>query len=191
MLSKYYQNFRQKDITIVAEETLNKILAPNLYDPRVRALGTKNDSSVNPAVVNVNIYFRSIEYVCSKKFEWKVQITFRQKWTDSRLQFDDKNGQIKYLSLGDVKRIWRPDTFFSNSKSSQIHEELMPNILIRIYPKGDVLYSTRLTSTLSCPMNLKHYPFDKQACSLKLASCEFGYFILWLLKNFIFWINKI
>jgi hypothetical protein len=124
-------------------------------------------------VVKVNIYFRDIEYICSKRMEWKVQTTFRQQWNDQRLKFDDKNGQIKYLTLDDVKRIWKPDVFFSNSKSEEPNGALEPNILVRIYPDGNVLFSTRLTLTLGCPMDLMHYPFDKQSCPLKIASCEF------------------
>jgi hypothetical protein len=77
------------------------------------------------------------------------------------------------LTLDDVKRIWKPDVFFSNSKSEEPNGALEPNILVRIYPDGNVLFSTRLTLTLGCPMDLMHYPFDKQSCPLKIASCEF------------------
>ena len=48
----------------------------------------------------------------------------------------------------------------------------MPNILLRIYPNGDVLYSIRLSLTLACPMDLKYYPLDRQTCELQMASCK-------------------
>lgn len=31
----------------------------------------------------------------------------------------------------------------------------------------------RISLTLSCPMNLKLYPLDRQICSLRMASCEY------------------
>ncbi|KAK7572030.1 hypothetical protein V9T40_014502 [Parthenolecanium corni] len=63
-----------------------------------------------------------------------------------------------------------PDLFFSNEKEGHFHNIIMPNVYIRIFPYGSVLYSIRITLTLSCPMNLKLYPLDKQVCSLRMAS---------------------
>ena len=32
----------------------------------------------------------------------------------------------------------------------------------------------RLSMTLSCPMNLRYYPFDKQSCTIQIMSCEYS-----------------
>ena len=101
-----------------------------------------------------------------------MQVTFREQWNDNRLQFDDMNGQIRYLVLTDQMRIWIPDLFFKNEKEGHFHEILMPNVLLRIYPNGDVLYSIRISLMLACPMDLKYYPLDKQTCSIQMASCK-------------------
>lgn len=66
-----------------------------------------------------------------------------------------------------------PDLFFSNEKEGHFHNIIMPNVYIRIFPNGSVLYSIRISLTLACPMNLKLYPLDKQTCSLRMASCKF------------------
>ncbi|CAG2162727.1 unnamed protein product [Oppiella nova] len=55
------------------------------------------------------------------------------------------NGQIRYLVLTDPERIWKPDLFFSNEKEGHFHEIIMPNVLLRIYPNGNVLYSIRIS----------------------------------------------
>ncbi|KAH7643267.1 glycine receptor subunit alpha-2-like protein [Dermatophagoides farinae] len=106
--------------------------------------------------------------------EYACQVTFRQQWNDNRLKFDDKNGQIKYLVLTDPERIWKPDLFFKNEKKGHFHEIIMPNILLRIYPNGDILYSIRLSLTLACPMDLKYYPLDRQTCSIAMASYAYS-----------------
>ena len=31
----------------------------------------------------------------------------------------------------------------------------------------------RISLTLSCPMDLKLYPLDRQTCELRIASCKF------------------
>ena len=81
-------------------------------------------------------------------------------------------GRIKYLTLTDPKKVWMPDTFFRNEKTGHFHNILVNNVYIRIFPNGDVLYSIRISLTLSCPMHLKLYPMDRQTCALKIASCE-------------------
>ena len=133
---------------------------------------TYPNRTVGAVVVNTNMYLRSIEYICTKKMEWQAQITFRHQWNDPRLTFDDKNGQIRYLTLFDLSRIWTPDTFITNSKSTQQHTDLKLNTLVRIYPNGTVYFSIRLSTIMNCPMDLTYYPFDTQICSIKFASCE-------------------
>ena len=81
-------------------------------------------------------------------------------------------GRIKYLTLTDPKKVWMPDTFFRNEKTGHFHNILVNNVYIRIFPNGDVLYSIRISLTLSCPMHLKLYPMDRQTCALKIASCR-------------------
>lgn len=68
--------------------------------------------------------------------------------------------------------MWMPDLFFSNEKEGHFHNIIMPNVYIRIFPNGSVLYSIRISLTLACPMNLKLYPLDRQICSLRMASCK-------------------
>lgn len=80
-------------------------------------------------------------------------------------------GRLKYLTLTEANRVWMPDLFFSNEKEGHFHNIIMPNVYIRIFPNGSVLYSIRISLTLACPMNLKLYPLDRQVCSLRMASC--------------------
>lgn len=80
---------------------------------------------------------------------------------------------MRYLTLTDQARIWKPDLFFSDEKEGHFHEIIMPNVLLRIHPDGSVLYSIRISLVLACPMDLKYYPLDNQMCTIKMASCEY------------------
>lgn len=123
--------------------------------------------------VQVNFYVRAIEEIDDVANQWSVQLTFRQKWTDDRLKFNDYNGQISYINLVDMaSQIWKPDTFVKNDKDGHYHNIIAPNQLVRIYPDGTVLYSIRISLTLACPMDLKYYPMDSQECMIQLASCK-------------------
>lgn len=104
--------------------------------------------------------------------EIALQVTFRQEWRDDRLVYDDMDGRIRFLTLTEHDKIWKPDLFFSNEKSGHFHNIIMPNVLVRIKPNGDVLFSIRISLVLFCPMNLMYFPLDLQTCTIKMASCK-------------------
>ncbi|XP_011068521.1 PREDICTED: glutamate-gated chloride channel isoform X4 [Acromyrmex echinatior] len=156
-------NFREKE-----KQVLDNILGPGRYDARIRPSG--ENGTDGPAIVRVNLFVRSIATISDIKMEYSVQLTFREQWLDERLRFNDFGGKLKYLTLTEASRVWMPDLFFSNEKEGHFHNIIMPNVYIRIFPHGSVLYSIRISLTLSCPMNLKLYPLDRQTCSLRMAS---------------------
>ncbi|XP_050086014.1 glutamate-gated chloride channel isoform X6 [Anopheles aquasalis] len=156
-------NFREKE-----KKILDQILGAGKYDARIRPSGINGTDG--PAVVRVNIFVRSISKIDDVTMEYSVQLTFREQWLDERLKFDDIGGRLKYLTLTEANRVWMPDLFFSNEKEGHFHNIIMPNVYIRIFPYGSVLYSIRISLTLACPMNLKLYPLDRQVCSLRMAS---------------------
>ncbi|XP_044017384.1 glutamate-gated chloride channel isoform X3 [Aphidius gifuensis] len=156
-------NYRAKE-----KEVLDDILGEKTYDARIRPSG--ENGTDGPTNVHVNIYLRSISRIDDYNMEYSVQLTFREQWLDERLKFNDYGGRLKYLTLTESTRVWMPDLFFSNEKEGHFHNIIMPNVYIRIFPNGNVLYSIRISLTLSCPMNLKLYPLDRQTCSLRMAS---------------------
>ena len=85
----------------------------------------------------MNIYVRSISRIDDVAMEYAIQITFREEWNDNRLVYHDESFKdSKFLTLTDPDKIWKPDLFFSNEKKGHLHEIIMPNVLLRIYPNG-------------------------------------------------------
>ena len=104
--------------------------------------------------------------------KYSIQLTFREQWIDSRLNYPNTT-DLPYLTLENADLIWLPDIFFSNEIDAKTHNTFKPNHLIRIYNSGQILFSTRISLTLTCPMDLKYFPFDTQICYLLFASCKF------------------
>ncbi|KAL3108039.1 hypothetical protein niasHT_018201 [Heterodera trifolii] len=154
--------------------------AKELYDWRVRPRGTVAALSGSqwsgdfdmPVMVDVNMYLRSISKVDDVNMEFTMHFTFRQEWTDERLFFLSPSlAYIVLVSSEHSQRIFLPDTFFQNEKDGKKHDVDKPNVFIRVYNgTGRVLYSSRLTLTLSCPMHLQAYPLDTQTCFIDYAS---------------------
>ncbi|KAK2909011.1 hypothetical protein Q8A67_004848 [Cirrhinus molitorella] len=105
--------------------------------------------------------------------DYRVNIFLRQKWNDPRLAYSEYPDDSLDLDPSMLDSIWKPDLFFANEKGAHFHEVTTDNKLLRIFKNGNVLYSIRLTLTLSCPMDLKNFPMDVQTCIMQLES--FGY----------------
>ena len=107
--------------------------------------------------------------------EYSTTLYLRQIWRDERLSFAgfDHGGRSSVtLHHRQFDRMWSPDVFIRNLKDGLFHTITVPNRLIRLSADGTILYSQRLTLTLSCDMILNKYPMDNQKCKIELGSCE-------------------
>ncbi|XP_035697890.1 glycine receptor subunit alpha-2-like isoform X2 [Branchiostoma floridae] len=139
------------------------------YDKRIRP--DFKGPSVN---VSCDIYVNSFDSISETTMDYRLNIFLRQTWTDRRLAFEENEemGYSDSLSLDPslLKKIWVPDTFFTNEKGANFHYVTTENKLLRVNSKGEILYSIRLTLTLACPMKLQRFPMDQQVCPMKLES---------------------
>ncbi|KAF8372352.1 hypothetical protein PRIPAC_78781 [Pristionchus pacificus] len=164
----------QKQPKVNADFILQRMMNES-YDIRVRPPATDEKGNTGPVDVDVNIFIRSLSNIDFVSMNYDLQITFREKWKDPRLSYDYIQGDVPaFIVMTDKDAIWRPDTFFQNEKRAHRHEIDKPNVLIRIEKDGSILFSERLTLTLSCPMHLAMFPLDVQHCHLDMASYAYS-----------------
>jgi len=72
-----------------------------------------------------------------------MTLYLRHYWKDERLAFPSSNNLSRTFDGRLVNKIWKPDVFFVHSKRSFIHDTTMENIMLRVYPDGNILYSVR------------------------------------------------
>lgn len=75
--------------------------------------------------------------------DFTMTLYLRHYWKDERLAFPSTNNQSMTFDSRLVKKIWVPDMFFVHSKRSFIHDTTTDNVMLRVYPDGNVLYSLR------------------------------------------------
>ncbi|XP_075720296.1 gamma-aminobutyric acid receptor subunit rho-2 isoform X1 [Rhinoderma darwinii] len=102
--------------------------------------------------------------------DFTMTLYLRHYWKDERLSFPSTTNKSMTFDSRLVKKIWVPDVFFVHSKRSFIHDTTTDNIMLRVYPDGQVLYSMRITVTAMCNMDFSRFPLDTQTCSLELES---------------------
>ncbi|XP_078377249.1 gamma-aminobutyric acid receptor subunit beta-2-like [Oculina patagonica] len=136
------------------------------YDNRLRP-----NFGGDPVIITIGLWVLSIDSINVVDMDYQLDFFLRQLWNDPRLRHDWN--QTLALSNTMLDKIWVPDTYFENSKSSKFHKVTMVNKLLSISPDGGVHYNARVTVRASCPMDLRLFPFDGQRCNLNIES--YGY----------------
>ncbi|CEF65506.1 Gamma-aminobutyric acid receptor subunit beta [Strongyloides ratti] len=160
----------------IISKILDHLTNSTRYDKRLRPL--YGEEAVE---VGITLHISSISAVSEVDMDFTLDFYLRQTYKDNRLAFGEigkafKN--IKSLTVGVdyLEKLWKPDTFFPNTKKSSFHIATTHNSFLRIEPDGTVFTSQRLTVTATCPMKLKLFPMDSQLCSLEIES--YGYSVL-------------
>uniref|UniRef100_A0A8C1RMZ8 Gamma-aminobutyric acid receptor subunit rho-1 n=1 Tax=Cyprinus carpio TaxID=7962 RepID=A0A8C1RMZ8_CYPCA len=123
-----------------------------------------------PIPVGVDVQVESLDTISEADMDFTMTLYLRHYWKDERLSFPSTNNQSMTFDSRLVKKIWVPDMFFVHSKRSFIHDTTTDNVMLRVYPDGNVLYSLRVTVTAMCNMDLSRFPLDTQTCSLEIES---------------------
>ncbi|XP_062578561.1 glycine receptor subunit alpha-2-like [Saccostrea cucullata] len=159
------QEMKRRDI-------LNTLLSSAEYDPRIPPDYEKDIATE----VDVQLFIISIDSINELSMDYTLNLFIRQTWMDPRLNFSHlSNISMLELDQKHIGDVWVPDTYFQNEKSATIHTVTVPNKLLHIYNDGLIIYSIRLSLTLSCIMDLRFYPMDDQTCSILMES--YGYSI--------------
>jgi hypothetical protein len=123
--------------------------------------------------VSLDLYMRAFFEVNLIKGFMDSQITFRQRWNDERLAFNNKPhfSDIQSLTISPdyLKKMWTPDTFFRNEIESHAFDNMSPNFYVRISPNGDVLFSRRLNLKTTC-MPMWNQDSNIVKCPIEIAS---------------------
>lgn len=93
-----------------------------------------------PTEVKVAIYINQLSV---RGKEATITMYFRQSWNDPRLAF--QQSASRPIRLFEWDKIWVPDTFFRNEVYSFVHDQTVPNRLVKLINNGDVWYVMKLT----------------------------------------------
>ncbi|XP_076468405.1 gamma-aminobutyric acid receptor subunit alpha-3-like [Babylonia areolata] len=163
---------RQASSLLADHMTVTRVLDRLLhgYDKEVRP-GLAGET----VYVTTNMLIKSMGPISETDMSYSMQVYFRQRWRDERLQFNLSNVNVTQFTLSNrfMNHIWKPPTYFLNGRRSKLHNITVPNQFVRIEANGNIYMSKRLTVHARCPMHLSSYPMDSAICPLYIGS--FGY----------------
>lgn len=146
-----------------ATETMKKLFHEDRYDKRLRPF--YRGPPVNVTIDMSLVHFGKVREI---DMDFSVDMFFRQYWRDPRLNHSLEEPIFLTGSYRDL--IWLPDTFFLNIKTAKFHNVPADNSRVKIRPDGQVTWSSRITMTANCQLDLRDYPLDTQSCNLTLLS---------------------
>ncbi|KAK2516839.1 Gabrr3, partial [Columba guinea] len=128
----------------------------------------------SPIPVGIDVQVESIDSISEVDMDFTMTLYLRHYWKDERLSFHSNKNKSMTFDGRLIKKIWVPDVFFVHSKRSFIHDTTVENIMLRVYPDGNVLFSLRITVSAMCFMDFSRFPLDTQNCSLELESYAYN-----------------
>ncbi|XP_066097300.1 gamma-aminobutyric acid receptor subunit rho-3 [Saccopteryx bilineata] len=123
-----------------------------------------------PVPVGIDVQIESIDSISEVNMDFTMTFYLRHYWKDERLSFPSTTNNSMTFDHRLIRKIWVPDIFFVHSKRSFIHDTTVENVMLRIRPDGNVLFSLRITVSAMCFMDFSRFPLDTQNCSLELES---------------------
>ncbi|XP_074839595.1 gamma-aminobutyric acid receptor subunit rho-3 [Carettochelys insculpta] len=128
----------------------------------------------SPIPVGIDVQVESIDRISEVDMDFTTTLYLRHYWKDERLSFPSTKNRSMTFDGRLIKKIWVPDVFFVHSKRSFIHDTTTENVMLRVYPDGNVLFSLRITVSAMCFMDFSRFPLDTQNCSLELESYAYN-----------------
>uniref|UniRef100_A0A914QNB2 Neurotransmitter-gated ion-channel ligand-binding domain-containing protein n=1 Tax=Panagrolaimus davidi TaxID=227884 RepID=A0A914QNB2_9BILA len=158
----------QQGIKPFASTFLLPLMKRVKYDPRSPPTMLENQT-IN---VMIGIHVQSISNFELTTMDYDMDVWLRMAWRDPRLAHG-LSAPILISEETFLKKVWRPDPFFSNSKHSLFHRVTFLNFYMYIFPNGELFFETRLYLKPKCVLTLCKYPHDSQVCFLRISSIAF------------------
>jgi hypothetical protein len=130
---------------------------------------TRPDPHGVPTKVAVGIYIIDVSEINDVSQIYHVDFFFTLNWSDPRLS-SKMHRTSSEMCTYKLDEIWHPHINIVNQRDIK---KAFDDI-VEVDKEGNVLYRQRLYGTLTSPLDLRDFPFDKQALPISIASFRYG-----------------
>jgi len=136
-----------------------------LWAPTTRADVSRPGDGKTPVRVAISIFLLDLDGVDNVNQSFEANVFYMASWNDPRLAHAGP-GKIS-RSLNDV---WHPRLQIVNQQNTW---NTFPKV-VKIDPRGNVVYRQRLWGNFSQPLELKNFPFDSQKMQITIIAAGYG-----------------
>ncbi|XP_035250969.1 neuronal acetylcholine receptor subunit beta-4-like isoform X2 [Anguilla anguilla] len=159
------------------EKLMNWLLSKNRYNKLIRpainraervtirlqvSLAQLISLNEREQVMTTNAWLTQLETLC-----------FLQHWVDYRLSWDPSQYEgIEKLYIPS-RNIWLPDIVLYNNADGTYEVAVFTNVIVQF--NGSISWLPPAIYKSACKIDVKHFPFDQQNCTLKFRSWTYDY----------------
>ncbi|XP_049633861.1 neuronal acetylcholine receptor subunit beta-4 [Suncus etruscus] len=147
------------------DDLLNKTRYNNLIRPAT--------SSSQLISIQLQLLVAQLISVNEREQIMTTNIWLKQEWTDYRLAWNSSRYEdVKILRIP-AKHLWLPDIVLYNNADGSYEVSLYTNALV--WSNGSVMWVPPAIYKSACKIEVKHFPFDQQNCTLKFRSWTYDH----------------
>ncbi|XP_067829380.1 neuronal acetylcholine receptor subunit beta-4-like [Heptranchias perlo] len=153
----------------VEERLMKHLLNPERYNKLIRP--SINNSELVSIVFQVSL--AQLINVNEREQIMTTNVWLKQEWKDYRLTWDPEEFEgINKLRLYS-KQIWLPDIVLYNNADGTYEVSLYSNAII--WCNGSIYWLPPAIYKSACKIEVKHFPFDQQNCTMKFRSWTYDH----------------
>ncbi|XP_051898347.1 neuronal acetylcholine receptor subunit beta-4-like [Pristis pectinata] len=153
----------------VEEKLMNHLLNPERYNKLIRP--AKNNTELVSIVFQVSL--AQLINVNEREQIMTTNVWLKQEWVDYRLRWDPEEFEgINKLRINS-KLIWLPDIVLYNNADGTYEVSLYTNAII--WCNGSIYWLPPAIYKSACKIEVKHFPFDQQNCTMKFRSWTYDH----------------
>ncbi|XP_053318903.1 neuronal acetylcholine receptor subunit beta-4 [Spea bombifrons] len=148
---------------------MNNLLRKDRYNKLIRPAY----NSTQLVSIQLQLSLAQLISVNEREQIMTTNVWLNQEWVDYRLTWNPKAYDgIKKLRIPS-KQIWLPDIVLYNNADGTYEVSLFSNVIVQ--SNGSIAWLPPAIYKSACKIEVKHFPFDQQNCTLKFRSWTYDY----------------
>ncbi|KAM6942923.1 neuronal acetylcholine receptor subunit beta-4 [Xenentodon cancila] len=151
------------------ERLMNWLLGKDRYNPLIRPAVNRTER----VTVKLQVSLAQLISVNEREQIMTTNVWLTQHWVDYRLSWDP----AKYEGIDKLripsKHIWLPDIVLYNNADGTYEVTVFTNAIVLF--NGSINWLPPAIYKSACKIEVKHFPFDQQNCTLKFRSWTYDH----------------
>ncbi|XP_054625696.1 neuronal acetylcholine receptor subunit beta-4 isoform X1 [Dunckerocampus dactyliophorus] len=151
------------------ERLMNWLLGKNRYNPLIRPAVNRTER----VTVKLQVSLAQLISVNEREQIMTTNVWLTQHWVDYRLSWDP----AKYEGIDKLRipsrHIWLPDIVLYNNADGTYEVTVFTNVIVLF--NGSINWLPPAIYKSACKIEVKHFPFDQQNCTLKFRSWTYDH----------------
>ncbi|XP_054858468.1 neuronal acetylcholine receptor subunit beta-4 [Eublepharis macularius] len=157
------------DTADAEERLMNHLLNGSRYNNLIRP--AFNSSQL--VVIELQVSLAQLINVNEREQIMTTNVWLNQEWTDYRLAWEPSDYEgINKLRIP-AKKVWLPDIVLYNNADGTYEVSVYTNVIVK--NNGSIFWLPPAIYKSACKIEVKHFPFDQQNCTLKFRSWTYDH----------------